>query len=102
MLKRYCAWHKKYFGKELVMGEATSDRDGATHGICDDCRKLVAKEIMVKFGGQPDEMGKPSQELSAWSSTCPKCGHHKLLNRNYCFKCEKAILLEPVSPDVPL
>ncbi|MFH1227856.1 MAG: response regulator [Planctomycetota bacterium] len=26
------------------------------------------------------------------SSTCPKCGHHKLLNRNYCFKCEKAIL----------
>ena len=47
MLKRYCAWHKKYFGKELFMGEVPAERDGTTHGLCKDCSKLLEKEIEV-------------------------------------------------------
>jgi len=100
MLKRYCGWHKKYFGKELPevgtfaglsVNSVPAESDGITTGICDDCRKLLAKEINVRFGGHHGA----SPELS---STCPKCGHHKLLNRNYCFKCEEAIL----SVEIPL
>jgi hypothetical protein len=47
MLKKYCAWHPKYFGKELFMGVIPSERDDTTHGLCDDCRKLLEKEIEV-------------------------------------------------------
>ena len=64
MLKRYCAWHKKYFGKELFMGEVPAERDGTTHGLCKDCSKLLEKEIEVtkNIGGSlsvPMNIGTP-------------------------------------------
>ena len=46
MLKRYCAWHPKYFGKELFMGVTPAKMNGDTHGVCKDCRKLLEKEII--------------------------------------------------------
>ena len=65
MLKKYCGWHKKYFGKELSIGEVPAESDGITTGICDDCRKLVAKEITVKW-----------RHKGAMARAAPFGGHH--------------------------
>lgn len=47
-MKRICAWHKKNFGFELVMGEADPlDDKGETSGICETC-------VMIDF---PDTYG---------------------------------------------
>ena len=42
-----CGWHKKYFGKELVLGEKEPLKDKkVTHGICKECEKIFyEKEI---------------------------------------------------------
>ena len=42
-----CAWHKQYFGYELVMGEKEPLEDKTeTHGICERCLKLLKyKEV---------------------------------------------------------
>jgi hypothetical protein len=39
-----CAWHKKFFGEELVMREGPTP---ASHGICEECKKRFLAEKSV-------------------------------------------------------
>ena len=40
-IKRVCAWHKTYFGEDLVMEDGD---DPPTHGMCAECFKMLMKE----------------------------------------------------------
>ena len=45
-MKKVCAWHKIYFGFELVMCEVLPlDDKSITHGMCDECYEYFNKEI---------------------------------------------------------
>ena len=42
---RICAWHPKYFGCPLVLGETEPLEDkGETHGLCDECLEKELEE----------------------------------------------------------
>jgi len=47
-IKRVCAWHKKYFGFDLVMGEIPGDEEGITHGMCEECYKKSTLDLSKK------------------------------------------------------
>lgn len=42
----FCAWHPKYFGQRLFMGEKYPlDNHKQADGICQDCLVILLKEI---------------------------------------------------------
>jgi hypothetical protein len=45
-MKLYCAWHKKYFGRELFMGNKKPiSNPVVTHGACRKCLVKILKEV---------------------------------------------------------
>lgn len=48
-MKVVCAWCKK------EMGEKDSDREGVSHGICEECLKGVKKEMEELKNNSPEK-----------------------------------------------
>lgn len=45
-MKVQCAWHLKNFGKEKVLKNVESEKEGISHGICKTCQVLLKLEIL--------------------------------------------------------
>ena len=56
-IKTICAWHKIYFGFEIVMIDGPLSKDGlVSHGMCDECFKKQMEEIeKSENGGEKNE-----------------------------------------------